>query len=68
MGDVDTLLVKETLNKSEEREAFIVSSMDADMFVFLLNHFSREFPKDIVMVTKKSNQLINEIPNRISLK
>ena len=53
MGDADTLLVKETLNKSEEREAFIVSSMDADMFVFLLNHFSREFPKDIAMVTKK---------------
>lgn len=38
-GDAGTHLVKETINISEEREASIVSSIDTDIFVCLMNHF-----------------------------
>lgn len=38
-GDAGTLLVKETINISEEREASIVSLIDTDIFVCLMNHF-----------------------------
>lgn len=67
-GDAGTLLVKGTINISEEREAFIVSLIDTDIFLSLMNHFNSKFYNGIIMVTKKRNQLINQVSNRIILK